>query len=474
MPCGLHGLCKAEWNHTFSPNFFLNAKYAYYGWGYGFDAAAAAATRTAASTTTLDRPTAPTTTSRPASPGTIVERRRQLLHAAAWAASTSSSSASATARTPARTTTTFSGNQIAGHQQRRRRHRRPGHAAAQRGASRRTIASGYLGDTFTKGRLTLNVGVRYDHQHAVQRGRARPPPNPPSRTSCPARLRRQRPDDHLERLLAARERQLRARRVAQDGAPRLVRALRRPALPERRHHRNPVGGYSTFLAYSWNDRNGDHFAPEGRDPARTRASSTTTTSTPPNPRRRLAQQDRPRLPREQGQRDHRGHRPRARRQLRRGRAYTWRKVTDVSSCFPRIGMTSADYTAERAGHRRTASPAQTFSPEPGQGRGLQQRPHPHQPAGLQHRATTASSSRSSSGCRTSGSRARRSRYMDWHENLGPGAIQNPTRTDTTGGQAGAAQSRPLRARRSTAARSRRARAARARATSSTTRRGRSW
>jgi hypothetical protein len=31
--------------------------------------------------------------------------------------------------------------------------------------------------------------------------------------------------------------------------------------------------------------------------------------------------------------------------------------------------------------------------------------------------------------------------MDWHENIGPGAIQSPTRSDTTGGQAGAAQSR---------------------------------
>src|SRR5262245_17548787 len=40
VPCGLHGLWKAEWNHTFSPNFYLNAKYAYYGWGYGFDAGA--------------------------------------------------------------------------------------------------------------------------------------------------------------------------------------------------------------------------------------------------------------------------------------------------------------------------------------------------------------------------------------------------------------------------------------------------
>jgi hypothetical protein len=32
--------------------------------------------------------------------------------------------------------------------------------------------------------------------------------------------------------------------------------------------------------------------------------------------------------------------------------------------------------------------------------------------------------------------------MDWHENVGAGAIQNPTRTDVTGGQAGQATTNP--------------------------------
>ena len=32
----LHGLWKVEDNHVFSPNFFVNAKYACFGWGYGF------------------------------------------------------------------------------------------------------------------------------------------------------------------------------------------------------------------------------------------------------------------------------------------------------------------------------------------------------------------------------------------------------------------------------------------------------
>jgi hypothetical protein len=37
LPCGIEGLSKVEWNHTFSDNFFLSAKYAFYNWGYGFD-----------------------------------------------------------------------------------------------------------------------------------------------------------------------------------------------------------------------------------------------------------------------------------------------------------------------------------------------------------------------------------------------------------------------------------------------------
>lgn len=37
LPCGMHGLFKLEANHTFSSNFFVNAKYAFFNWGYGFD-----------------------------------------------------------------------------------------------------------------------------------------------------------------------------------------------------------------------------------------------------------------------------------------------------------------------------------------------------------------------------------------------------------------------------------------------------
>jgi hypothetical protein len=37
LPCGLHGLSKVEWTHTFSNDLIVDAKYAFYNWGYGFD-----------------------------------------------------------------------------------------------------------------------------------------------------------------------------------------------------------------------------------------------------------------------------------------------------------------------------------------------------------------------------------------------------------------------------------------------------
>ncbi len=55
-----------------------------------------------------------------------------------------------------------------------------------------------------------------------------------------------------------------------------------------------------------------------------------------------------------------------------GAAYTWRKVTDIPGWFPRIGITSANYTAN-APETAKGYTAQTFSPDPGGDRGLQQR-----------------------------------------------------------------------------------------------------
>jgi hypothetical protein len=120
-----------------------------------------------------------------------------------------------------------------------------------------------------------------------------------------------------------------------------------------------------------------------------------------------------------------------------GAAYTWRKVTDVSSWFPRIGMTSADYTPN-APVTQNGFTAQSFSPNPDKiaasnsGRILTNRPdYSTGYNGLEFTLVK----------RMSNKWYMRSAFslMDWHENVGPGAIQNPTRTDVTGGQGGAAQ-----------------------------------
>src|SRR6185436_34061 len=123
-----------------------------------------------------------------------------------------------------------------------------------------------------------------------------------------------------------------------------------------------------------------------------------------------------------------------------GAAYTWRKVTDVSSWFPRIGMTSADYTANPTVTQNGVS-ANSFSPNPAKvaasnsGRYLTNRPdYSTGYNGLELTLVKRMSNKWFARAALS--------YMDWHENLGPGAIQNPTRTDVTGGQAGQATTNP--------------------------------
>jgi hypothetical protein len=121
-----------------------------------------------------------------------------------------------------------------------------------------------------------------------------------------------------------------------------------------------------------------------------------------------------------------------------GAAYTWRKVTDVSSFFPRIGMTSANYTANdtQSGNGYTAT---AYAPDPAlvaansSGRILMNRPdYSTGYNGLEFTLVKRMSKKWFARAAFS--------LMDWHENLeGPGAVQNPTRTDTTGGQAGTAQ-----------------------------------
>src|SRR5215470_7523441 len=113
-----------------------------------------------------------------------------------------------------------------------------------------------------------------------------------------------------------------------------------------------------------------------------------------------------------------------------GVAYTWHRVGDLPSWNPSIGFTQADYILANQATQGAYS-ATTYEPDPDLldqstgGRILTNRPDYH---------TSYSGFELSAFKRLSNKwmfRAALS-YMDWKEYYdGPGAVQNPTRTDTT-------------------------------------------
>jgi Carboxypeptidase regulatory-like domain/TonB-dependent Receptor Plug Domain len=438
VPCGLHGLWKAEWNHTFSPNFFLNGKYAYYGWGYGFDAGATGGAR--------DLNTGIDFGNDVAYGSYLFFTARKPWHIAnldgnyfvnAWGGQHEFKFGFSYRKHPARTTTTYTGNQTVAIdngggdsfvQIRRQRNVR----------FTEKVASGYIGDTFTKGRFTLNVGARYDHQNSFNEA-STATGNPIFSDLLPplvydgsgATITWNDVSPRASMTLAldeSRKTVMRASyaRYAGQLFPNDVTTI------------NPIGGYSTLLAYKWVDLNGDHFASRDEvllnegllyynnvDPA-----NPTSTSSPntidPNYHASKDNEVVVGIDRELGG------------NFAVGGAYTWRKVTDVAGWFPRIGMTSADFIAH-APVSANGYTAQIFSPNDdlvaahAGGRILTNRPD--YSTGYNGAELTLTKRMSNKWFARAGFS-----YMDWHENLeGPNAIQNPTRTNKTGGQAGATQ-----------------------------------
>jgi len=335
-------------------------------------------------------------------------------------------------KNPARTTTTFAGNQVYAVNQ-------PGGGVAQITRQRNvrfteTIGSGYFGDTFSRGRLTLGAGLRFDYQHAFNEA-STATANP----AFPELLPELAYDgsgptitwkDFSPRLSANVALDESKKTVARASYARYAGQL----FPNDVTVANPVGGYSTFLAYRWNDRNRDHFATRDEillsegvlyynnvDPAHP------TAATSPN---RID-------PDYHASRDNElvlGIDRELRGGLAVGAAYTWRKVTDVSSWLPRIGLTSADYTAN-APVTQNGYTAVSYSPNPAKiaasnsGRILTNRPdYSTGYNGLEFTMVKRMSNKWFARGAFS--------LMDWHENVGPGAVQNPTRTDVTGSQAG--------------------------------------
>ena len=210
----LHGLFKIADDRVIRPNMFLTAKYAYYNTGFlltpeggmglssGRDLIAARVVRIDGAE--LERPSADERERRPQlvpQRARRVARRQVRLRLAPG--ERDDRHAVAGQRHPRRSCRT-----------RRRRSRRCSAKAA--APTARTYVDVYVGDTISKGRATIDLGVRYDHQG----GRALPSAtaaNPAFPTLVPGLdLRRLRRAVHLEQRLAARRAHLRARRVAQD------------------------------------------------------------------------------------------------------------------------------------------------------------------------------------------------------------------------------------------------------------------
>jgi carboxypeptidase family protein/TonB-dependent receptor-like protein len=437
MPCGMHGLWKAEWNHTFGPNFNLNAKYAYYGWGYGFDAGANGGQRDVNGGWDFDLDQAFGAynyfTARKPWHNLNIDGS---YFAHGGGGQHEFKFGFAYRKDPARTTTTYAGDQVPGI------NNGGGDFVAQVWRQRNVrftekVASGYFGDTFTKNRMTLSAGLRYDWQHSFNES-STATANPLFPTILPDLVYDGSGPtitwkDFSPRLSLTYALDQSKKTVMRASYARYAGQL----FPNDVTVANPVGGYSTFIAYKWNDLNHDHLV-QKNEVLLNEGVQYYNNVNPAAPTALVS-------PNKIDPNYHASHDNEVVVGLDRelagnfavGAAYTWRKITDVSSWFPRIGMTSADYTPN-APVSQNGFTAQSFSPNKDKiaasnsGRILTNRPdYSTGYNGLEFTLVK----------RMSNKWFMRSAFslMDWHENVGPGAIQNPTRSDVTGGQAGAAQ-----------------------------------
>ena len=176
-------------------------------------------------------------------------------------------------------------------------------------ATEATYLSAHLGDTFTA-RPAHGEPGRALGQPEGQEGRVHHPGQPaPPEPAAGARLRgRRRHDDRVEQHLAPLRLHLRARRGAQDRAARLVRALRGPAAGGRRRLGQRARDVLPRVRLGRPQRRRGR--PDERGRPVERAWLRQHRPHQPGRDRRVAEPDRPRLPRQHRPRG--GHRPRPR------------------------------------------------------------------------------------------------------------------------------------------------------------------
>ena len=431
----IHGLFKLEDNHTFGANLFINGKYAYYGWGYGFDPIGGANLNGGVD---FDSSNAY---------GSYVTAK----YTKAWHLVDVSGSAFSTMggashefkfgfgynRRPSDSLTRYSGNSVFAI------HNGPGDDVAQVYrdrvvASIGTYTDAYVGDTISKGRVTLNLGVRWDKQTAKNLASVAPA-NPDFPTILPAvnfdgtGVPTIDWNDISPRVSMTYALDEARKTILRASYARYAGQLN----PGQVTLASPVGSYYSYIAYKWTDLNGDHLAQKnevltnlgplywgsginiaspGSSVAPPQQIASNYTANHDN--EFIVGFDRELAP-----------------NLGVTASYTYHQSTDIPGYNPRVGMTSADYTANALttqSAKGQSFTAQTFSPNAAKidatngARILENRPDYNTTyQGFELAMTKRLANRWFSRIAFS--------YNDYVEHPGAGSVQNPTRTDTTGG-----------------------------------------
>jgi Carboxypeptidase regulatory-like domain/TonB-dependent Receptor Plug Domain len=426
---GLHGLYKLEDNHVFGSNLFLNAKYAYFGWGYGF-APRGGTGQDGGINYATDHAYGSWFSSQYLKPWHIVDVSGSAFKSTS-AGNHELKFGFGYRRNPNSSTTRWSGSEVMAHVD-------PGgdgqnYALAYRARVVNFIGQNYdayVGDTFSAGRLTVNGGVRWDRQTAANQ-----PSTAPANSTFP---------DLLPALsypgggttiawndISPRASATYALGAAKKTVGRLSYARYAGQLnPYEVTFSSPVGGSYTYIAYKWVDFNHDGFAQKneiltnlGPQYSNSINPAKPTALTSPNTldanyhanhdNEVIAGIDHELIP-----------------NLSIGGAYTWRRTNGWPTWQPRIGLTSADYSVV-ATPTAGAYSAVVYAPDPalvaasGSGRELTNRPDYHsQYNGFEFTLNKRLSNKWMA--RAAFSLNSWTEYYDAAD-----SIQNPTRTDST-------------------------------------------
>jgi hypothetical protein len=418
----LHGLWKFEDNHVFSSTWLLNAKYAWYGWGYGFrplggfDQQGGVDQINSVAYGAWNGFTA-------RKPWHIVD-----VNSNYFAGNHELKFGFGYRHNPNKTSTTWTGNQVVGFKQ-------PGGNIAWVTRQRNVAFEGnytnlFVSDTYVKDRLTLNVGLRWDRQTA-ENGASSVAANPAFPDILPAlsypgggpTIDWNNWSPRLGLTYAVTEDSKTVARVSYAKYAGQLNPFEITSI-------SPVGGYYTFVAYDWNDLNNDNFAQANEvnvnapplyanavDPANPSALEAINQLDPDyranTDHEFIAGLDHELFP-----------------NVALSLAYTHKQGYDITSWNPRVGFTPADYFPTGPPESQNGYTAQTFSPDPdklaaSQGaRILTNRPDYH---------------RAYDGLELTVTRRLVNRWMaragfgwnNWREYIdGPNAAGNPTRTDS--------------------------------------------